>query len=120
MSLAGTPSMSTLVKLDDPPRTNTEAAPPRPPTCVIAAPGTVRIGSSRSVLPSVWISVESSTVTAAPTCDCGTSPAVALTTTCCVTPPICSPTSIAACAPAATNIASVVRFSKPAARTSIR
>ena len=42
-----------------------------------AAPGTVRIGSSRSVLPSASISVESRTVTAAPTCDCGTSPAVA-------------------------------------------
>ena len=55
--------------------------PPRPPVCTTAAPGTVRSGSSRSVLPRRSIVVESSTVTGAPICASATGVAAAVTVT---------------------------------------
>ena len=92
MSLAGTPSISTFVKLEAPPRTKSDVRPPRAPVWTTSVPGTVRSDSSRSMFPSASSSAASSTVTEAPICDCGSSAAAAVTTTCCVTPPTWSPT----------------------------
>ncbi len=110
MSLAGIPSMSTLLKLELPPRMNIEVTPPFAPVCDQrrrrARAAALRARRSCRAISSVF---ESSTVTGAPICEGSTSVAADVTDTLSSSGPIGSATSTDTRAPPATNIGSVVR-----------
>ena len=111
--------MSTLLKLELPPRTKMDVTPPRAPVWTSETPGTRRRPSSTSGLPSAPSVVESSTVTGAPICDGSTSVAAAVTETFCSSGPIGSATSTVTLPLPPTNIGSVVRVWKPGELASI-
>ena len=120
MSLAGMPSMSTLLKLELPPRMNIDVTPP-----LRAGLDERDAGHQTQRFEHVGLAervervVESSTVTGAPICDGSTSVAAAVTETLCSSGPIGSATSTDTLPLPPTNIGSVVRVWKPGALASI-
>ena len=120
MSLAATPSMSTLLKFDAPPRTNSDVTAPRCPAWTTCAPGTSRSASSTSGLARASSVAASITVTEAAICDGRTLVAAAVTDTFCSSGPIGNAISTDTRPDPPTNIGSVVRVWNPGELASIR
>ena len=80
-AFTSTPSTSTSVKSDSPPRGKIDVIAPRPPDCVTVRPGTRRSASTTVSIWRAWRSARVMTVTLSGTSESGTSTCDADTTT---------------------------------------